>query len=916
MTLENKKPQQEEELQKPVEKGEEKETKLSPEQALLEAQRLAEEMEKNCQQMLERLSIEGEEVGISEEDRKDFEEKIRATLEGLDNLVKDYAEQIKKFKTKLSLLEKLPLASLKKEDIEQKILENEGNKGKLESIKNRGLSSLEKVRGKEQEIQRTKQEKKKKIEEEEVMERRKIYEEEQKREKKEREKKERILKTKGEMEQILLLKIHGMDRYGDTDFASGIESENNIAKLNSRQYELIKEAILDTQPEVAQEILVQFEKEKGVFEFKPSKELQELMDAYKKAEGSLEKKEKEEVLAEITKRYNQEKLRAFIKPEDLLKLVQENKVDMEASCENMAKKINILDTNSDFVKNSQENGYSFVMMPSMVVEKIVQNFGEDEINAVYGTAIGFMDEAAKVHDHRYGGYKKYKDLKSKADLYYGLIKHPQFHEVVRKATGNLSSESREKTKEYVAKIGDTAPEWLDSIRGSFSPINEKQTRARDEAREFDKIAEIMAELKKIAEKRKELLQQVKEEKEIFQQLNKEYFAAKGQNNFAEAIKILVKIEDFQGKMVSTKKAEEILKNIDNEENEKKAAIKTIIDAANKISQQRKEPSDIYNDFNKRGENEDWINQKYIDGKLKKGFDETSGRFVSRLNYVNEKAKAKELSNIQLEGVKDKTFDEVIKVAADNKYFIRELIKSEKEYHGLYNQAASELKKEMALPDIRWDWNNLRKIMAELYDKNFKEEHQELQRLRMWLQKNKSNPPDFGLGVLATEIQNPYYVEGKKGKAKVSLRKEGFNKLVTEVEERVDQIKQSLANKRRSVVSKIKEGLVNHYEETAKKLNESKKRKDKFLNQLPKEGNSRQLVEDRAFKNAQSYTWSRSEDYVYGADRIKNWLDPYDNKEISPETLIKADFDTQWDEQSNNIKSSKFRIIMEDDEKAR
>ncbi|HNU96329.1 MAG TPA: hypothetical protein PKH95_02885 [Candidatus Magasanikbacteria bacterium] len=472
--------------QKSIEKEVEK--PLDLEVALLEMQKLTEEMENYCTELADKMSKEGQEAGLSSKDIKDFQKQIDTTLQTMDEIVKSYEAEIGELKAQISLAEFTP--SINKRELEEKINHTQEKKEDVlkikDKIKNRqnNISTIkENLNSKENRI--------------------------------EREKKEKLSQAFADVNSVVI---------GQSFEKYYAKNNEDIFEINKIYYQKFSDTVLENQPDLAQDILEKRLEENPnlLKEFTLSAELLRQKDAFEKVKAGLNENQKQEIEKGLLQKENVEKSRFLFNAKIFAELLKEDKIDIEKLCDKLASEINPFD--EKYLDNAENNKFDAVFMPRMVMEKVYDKMSDEEILKLTGERVKTVEEIKKI------GYDY--DLNKKAILLINFTNHPKYTD--RRSDLKNKEEYWQnnygKNIEEIIKSGDSK-----SIRQAI--IN-REYSSKDVNYKIGEIQKISEKIKEIKKKRDSILKEVQEKGGVITDFEKRITETRRKGNIKESLELI------------------------------------------------------------------------------------------------------------------------------------------------------------------------------------------------------------------------------------------------------------------------------------------------------------------------------------------------------------------------------------------
>jgi len=840
MVLETKNSGQEDEIIKSKgEENKEKENKLSLEQALLEAQRLIEEMEKHCKEITMRLAAEGKESGLSSKEIKEFKEEIEATLANLSEIKKEFEEELSNLEAQLPLAEFTP--SINKEEVAGKIEEIGAKKGdmsgaerKIKRIKEEISNVKEKVLSKEQEAQK--------------------------------EKEKKLKKASVEIEKVVLGKIHGSEASKNKDERGISYSDESIQKVNNQYYDRFSNAVLETQPELVQEIIQKRLAENPNLEkgFKPSEELQAQQTVFETTKDKLNLEQIKEVEEGLKKKEKVEKNRWLFDAGSFETLLREGKVDVEKLCDNLAGGINVFDTK--YLDNVENTKYDALFMPGMVMEKVIDNMSDEDIFKATGERANRIEDTIK--NKNFSDYDKKKKI---ADLYFNFTSHPKFNErlvnsKIGKERDNYWEQNYKKSYSQIVELGG---DW--TVKSTIEASDRATQRRNTSYGEVDK-GKVVSD--QIFAERDNLLKKVQAEKDKLQEYEQKIREATKQGDYPLVLSLTEEVSKMKLEQGDTYSGVEgKLKDL-----EEKEAV------------QRKQMEDIYIDkIVEIGIN----NEKNID--VKKEYSDKTVDFIKKADLFNQRVtkleidQRKPIVSKEDEEKKSKQKQEAIESSKNNYEKKKNIVEKQKEE--IFKRASETMIEKMALPDLQLNWSNLKDMIKEIYEEKFKMHDEEYNKFENWLNENEN--PKFGfLG--KTEVKDPFTGTGENVKVN-KVNKEDFANLRTKVEKKKKEANSNFGLERSKIEETVFTKMKDYYDNLILKLQEAENKKKDFLSKFKSE--------DKRAIEWQAYYGNKNKAEM---QRAQNLFNPdYNDK---PEYTVQRDFKQQWGNIQKIIKNSEYKDI--------
>lgn len=757
--------------QKSIEKEAEK--PLDSEAALLEMQKLAEEMENYCMELADKMSKEGQEAGLLSKDIKDFKKQIEVSLQTMDEIVKSYETEIGELKAKISLAEFIP--SINKRNLEEKINQTQEKKGVIFKIKDKienrqsSISAIkEKLNNKESKI--------------------------------EREKKEKLSQAFAEIESVVI--GQSFDNYHKR-----LENGNNkdIFEINKIYYQKFSDAVLENQPDLVQGIIEKRLEENPnlLKEFTLSKKLLIQKDAFEKVKAELNENQKQEIEKGLSQKESAEKSKFLFNAKIFADLLKENKIDIEKLCDKLASEINPFD--EKYLDNAN-NEFDAVFMPRMVMEKVYDKMSDEEILKLTGERVKTVEEIKKI-GYDYG-------LNKKAKLLINFTNHPKYTD--RRSDLKNKEEYWQnnygKNIEEITKSGDSK-----SIRQAI--IN-REYSSKDTNYKIGEIQKISEKIKEIKEKRNSILKEVQEEGGIIADFEKRIIETRKKGNIKESLEFINKLPSVY--VNRDRRLNLLLEELEREEKQELQKIPNYeIDVKEKYIQDK--GYDSYDLV--RGGGRD----HYIAEQIMKNID-----LVRKIPNFNRHAASFYLEKIKPVGTPEKDTKDFLKqineISYRNEMRGEKIIQEQRESAcmGLVDQ----LEKELDLPNFELEQEEFLETTIEKIceEGGIKKLISEKNKLDKWLKKySELGEKDFkGLFKKTAKIENPETSQIE------DVDKITYKEILSKMKEKRKEVSKSADVFREKFQEKFSKEFRTYYEQLSKQYDHFSKKRKNFLDDFDKD----------------------------------------------------------------------------------
>lgn len=763
---------QSKEGQKSIEKEVEK--PLDLEVALLEMQKLTEEMENYCMELADKMSKEGQEAGLLSKDIKDFQKQIEASLQTMDEVVKSYEIEIGELKAQISLAEFTP--SINKRELEEKINQTQEKRGVIFKIKNKlenrqsSISAIkEKLNTKENKI--------------------------------EREKKEKLSQAFAEIESVVI--GQSFDNYHKR-----LENGNNnedIFKINKIYYQKFSDAVLENQPDLAQEIMEKRLEENPnlLKELTLSAELLRQKDAFEKVKAGLNENQKQEIEKGLLQKESVEKSRFLFNAKIFAELLKEDKIDIEKLCDKLASEINPFD--EKYLDNAENNEFDAVFMPRMVMEKVYDKMSDEEILKLTGERVKTVEEIKKI-DFDY-------DLIKKAKLLINFTNHPKYTD--RRSDLKNKEEYWQnnygKNIEEIPKSGDSK-----SIRQAI--IN-REYSSKDANYKIGEIQKISEKIKEIKEKRDLILKEVQEEGGIITDFEKRITEVRRKGNIKESLELINELLSVN--VNKDRRLDLLLEKLEGEEKQELQKIPNYeIDVKKNYIQEGYDSYDLV-----RGGGHD----HFVAEQIMKNID-----LVRKVPNFNRHAASFYLEKIKPVGTPEKDIKEIHKKINEISYRngIRKGKIIQEQRESAYIGLADQLEKELDLPNFELEQEEFLETTIEKIceEGGIKKLISEKNKLDKWLKKySELGEKDFkGLFKKTAKIENP-----ETGQIE-DIDKIAYKEILSKMKEKRKEVSESADVFRKKFQENFSKEFRIYYEQLSKRYNHFLKKRENFLADFDKD----------------------------------------------------------------------------------